>query len=133
MFGFLRDFSAASPFTNERHATFFKLGFTQGGLEEFLEKLADTLRQREWEKKATKPEPKRRMGILGIERDIRDEARRTDQQINEAFHDLKSLVEMAKPMVQLAKRISDKAAVSLLQFFLFCGTLFKFFMHCFNF
>lgn len=90
------------------------MGFTQGGLDEFLDKLMDTLRQRNWEKKAPKPEPKRRLGILGIERDIKDEARKTDKQISEAFHDLKSLVEMAKPMVQLAKKVSDRAAVILL-------------------
>lgn len=103
---------SASPFANEKRANFFKLSFTQGGLEEFLGKLTDTLRLRQWEKKMPKPEPKRRLGILGIERDLKDEARKTDQQISEAFQDLKSLVEMAKPMVQLAKKISDKAAVS---------------------
>ncbi|ODM88145.1 Vacuolar protein-sorting-associated protein 36, partial [Orchesella cincta] len=101
--------AATSPFINDTHATFFKLGFTQGGLDEFLTKVADTLRQKVWEKKAP-VEQKRRMGILGIERDIKDEFKKTDQKISEAFHDLKSLMEMAKPMVQLAKNISNRAA-----------------------
>lgn len=54
---------------------------------------------------------------MGIERDIKDEARKTDQQISEAFTDLKSLMEMAKPMVQLAKKISDKQAVVSVLYF----------------
>ncbi|CAL8139638.1 unnamed protein product [Orchesella dallaii] len=97
------------PFIKEKPTTFFKLGFTQGGLDEFITKFADILRQKTWEK-LPPAEHNRRLGILGIERDIDDEATRTEQKISEAFHDLKSLMEMAKPMVQLAKTISDKAA-----------------------
>ena len=49
-----------------------------------------------------------RSGIGGIER-----AKATDTQISKAFEDLDQLMEMAKPMVSLAKNISGKIKVRM--------------------
>lgn len=52
--------------------------------------------------------PHRGRGILGIERQIRDQEAHVDQNISEAFHDLKKLMERAKEMSATAKAIAQK-------------------------
>jgi len=47
-----------------------------------------------------------RAGIVGIERQLETNALVTQGKISEAFKDINSLIEMAKPMVQLAQKIS---------------------------
>ena len=56
-----------------------------------------------------------RSGIGGIERSMEAKAKATDTQISKAFKDLDQLMEMAKPMVSLAKSISGKIRVSRYQ------------------
>ncbi len=53
-----------------------------------------------------------RSGIGGIERQMEARAKQTDSQISKAFQDLDKLMEMAKPMVALAKNISGKIRVN---------------------
>ena len=52
-----------------------------------------------------------RSGIGGIERSMEAKAKATDTQISKAFKDLDQLMDMAKPMVSLAKNISGKIRV----------------------
>lgn len=52
--------------------------------------------------------PNRGRGILGIERQIRDQEASVDKNISEAFHDLKKLMQKAKEMSATAKSISQK-------------------------
>lgn len=56
---------------------------------------------------------KYRAGIVGIERQLEKQARDTEKNISEAFQDLNSLMEMAKPMVQLANTICNKMKASI--------------------
>jgi len=53
-------------------------------------------------------ERKYRAGIVGIEKQLEKQARDTEKNISEAFQDLNSLIEMAKPMVKLVSTISNK-------------------------
>ena len=59
------------------------------------------------------PQRKREMrsGIVGIEKALEKRAQRTDKEISKAFQDLDRLMDMAKPMVSLAKNISTKIRV----------------------
>jgi EAP30/Vps36 family. len=59
--------------------------------------------------------PKMRTGIGGIERSIAQKSKLRDTEISKAFQDLEKLMEMAKPMVSLAKSISSKIRVSIEQ------------------
>ncbi|XP_059093090.1 vacuolar protein-sorting-associated protein 36-like isoform X2 [Tigriopus californicus] len=102
--------SGASPTAN-----FVKLSFKQGGEKQFKAKLHDALEQKQWEivvrQKARGPSasmPKMRTGIGGIERSIAQKSKLRDTEISKAFQDLEKLMEMAKPMVSLAKSISSK-------------------------
>jgi ESCRT-II complex subunit VPS36 len=52
--------------------------------------------------------PNRGRGILGIERQIRDQEISVDRNISEAFHDLKQLMQKAKEMSATAKSIAQK-------------------------
>lgn len=52
--------------------------------------------------------PNRGRGILGIERQIRDQEISVDKNITEAFHDLKKLMQKAKEMSATAKSIAQK-------------------------
>lgn len=54
---------------------------------------------------------KLRSGIGGIEKSIAAKSLKTDTEISKAFQDLDKLMEMAKPMVILAKNISGKIKV----------------------
>ena len=52
--------------------------------------------------------PNRGRGILGIERQIRDQEASVDKNISDAFHDLKKLMQKAKEMSATAKSIAQK-------------------------
>ena len=55
------------------------------------------------------PQPKAiRSGIGGIEKNLAAKAKITDVQISKAFQDLDALMEMAKPIVNLANNMSKK-------------------------
>lgn len=58
------------------------------------------------------PRIKPRTGIIGIERNIQEQQRATDESINVAFQDLKKLMGMAKDMVSISKTISNKIKVT---------------------
>ncbi len=62
-----------------------------------------------------------RSGIGGIEKSLEQRAKKTDSEISKAFQDLDKLMEMAKPMVSLAKSISGKIRVRKLHTFKCCG------------
>jgi len=86
-----------------------KLGFTDGGLDTFFASLERTLSEQRWSKPLLPSAGGRyRAGIVGIERQREKEARDTTRNISEAFSDLKTLMESAKPMVALAATISTK-------------------------
>ena len=53
-----------------------------------------------------------RSGISGIEKSMAAKSKLRDTEISKAFQDLDKLMEMAKPMVSLAKSISGKIRVS---------------------
>lgn len=57
-----------------------------------------------------------RAGIVGIERQLEKQARDTEKNISEAFQDLNSLIDMAKPMVKLVTTISNKLKVCFYKF-----------------
>ena len=57
------------------------------------------------------PEIKTRTGIIGIERNLQEMQKATDQSISKAFQDLRKLMEMAKDMVSISKTISAKIRV----------------------
>lgn len=60
------------------------------------------------------PSKQYRAGIVGIERQLEKQARDTEKNISEAFQDLNSLIDMAKPMVKLVTTISNKLKVELI-------------------
>jgi hypothetical protein len=104
-------FSYQSPFQSNG-STKLKLGFTLGGMEEFFPQLEQVLADRRWEKPLVPSAGgKFRAGIVGIERQMEKDARDTTKNISEAFQDLHSLMESAKPMVQLANAIANKIKV----------------------
>ena len=54
---------------------------------------------------------KTRTGIIGIERNLQEKQKVTEQSISMAFQDLKKLMDMAKDMVAISKIISAKIRV----------------------
>jgi len=60
------------------------------------------------------PRPPIRSGLVGIERKIQKDNVVTDKKISEAFQDINSLMQTAKPMVELIHKISDIMKVSLI-------------------
>jgi ESCRT-II complex subunit VPS36 len=86
-----------------------KLTFTSGGCEEFAKMLQQVLFEKRWDRPLVPSGgAKFRPGIVGIERQLEKQVWKTEQDISEAFRDINSLIEMAKPMVQLANTISNK-------------------------
>jgi len=89
-----------------------RLAFKQGGQKQFANKLHQALAQRQWEIKIVRPVRKApvatRSGIGGIQKSMQKKLQQTDSEISKAFQDINKLVEMAKPMVGLAKSISNK-------------------------
>nr|ACO15522.1 Vacuolar protein-sorting-associated protein 36 [Caligus clemensi] len=92
-----------------------KLSFHNGGMKDFYSKLMTALTQQQWlistatqVSRKNIPAKKIRSGIGGIEKSIALRAKERDTTISKAFQDLDQLMEMAKPMVSLAKSISAK-------------------------
>ncbi|KAG8238121.1 hypothetical protein J437_LFUL012732 [Ladona fulva] len=82
----------------------------------FLHNLREVLQLKKWlvnitpnNEIAPKAAPiKIRTGIVGIERQIHEKHKETDENISKAFQDLNKLMVMAKDMVNLSKTISQK-------------------------
>merc|ERR1719431_435010 len=101
----------ARPVTKHK-ADFVKLSFRSGGQTEFFNHLHKAVTSKAWEMKRTvlaRPAKREiRAGITGIEKKMSQKARQDKADISKAFQDLDRLMEMAKPMVALAKSISTK-------------------------
>lgn len=99
-----------------------KLSGRNGIDETFIRSLSETIMARVWEVHLkignnndgaidTENAPRRiklRTGIVGIERNIQERQKQTDENINLAFKDLSKLMTMAKEMVSISKAISTK-------------------------
>ncbi|XP_033213546.1 vacuolar protein-sorting-associated protein 36 [Belonocnema kinseyi] len=104
---------------------YVKLSFKEGLDHNFVVQLTDVITKRAWESipaclpstewpqsntsdRKRLPEIKTRTGIIGIERNLKERQKATDQSISMAFQDLRKLMEMAKDMVSISKTISAK-------------------------
>jgi len=91
---------------------FIKLSFRNGGQAEFYQYMQKALQDKAWVPKAVEvrgPVKREiRAGITGIEKKMNQKAKQDNANISKAFQDLDQLMEMAKPMVRLAKNISTK-------------------------
>lgn len=107
-------------YTGESH---IKLSGRNGIEETFIQSLKFTITARVWEVRVrqignnndgaaemedTPRRIKLRTGIVGIERNIQERQKQTDENINMAFKDLNKLMTMAKEMVVISKAISTK-------------------------
>jgi ESCRT-II complex subunit VPS36 len=93
-------------------ANFVKLSGPNGISQRFIQALQETLLARIWEiseeKPDEKPRIKQRSGILGIEKNLLDKQKQSEESINVAFQDLHKLIKMAKEIVGITKSISSK-------------------------
>ncbi|KAL1124504.1 hypothetical protein AAG570_001130, partial [Ranatra chinensis] len=96
---------------------FIKLSFKDGLEGSFISALNSALERRKWQQTVIPAHPatsknvqviKPRAGIVGIERNMEERRKATDDTISAAFKDLTRLMDMAKDMVVLAKNISTK-------------------------
>lgn len=97
---------------------FIKLSGKNGMEEEFVKSLNETVMAKVWEISTNNqstpgadvksPRIKLRTGIVGIERNLQEKQKQTDDSIQLAFQDLNKLMTMAKDMVGLSKVISTK-------------------------
>ncbi|XP_023345754.1 vacuolar protein-sorting-associated protein 36-like [Eurytemora carolleeae] len=80
------------------------------GVQDLHIHLQKAIREEKWNVKQIKMPVKKeiRSGISGIEKNLQRKAEKDTQNISKAFRDLDRLMEMAKPMVGLAKSISSK-------------------------
>ncbi|XP_046394760.1 vacuolar protein-sorting-associated protein 36 [Ischnura elegans] len=93
-----------------------KIAFKEKIDSDFIALLRETLETRKWEVKpvaavqnSAKVQPiKIRTGIVGIERQIHEKHKETDESISKAFQDLSKLMVMAKDMVNISRNISQK-------------------------
>lgn len=118
-----------------------KLSFREGFSKPIPSILSDLLQKRMWDapkpnssQSTSKPLPpsiKLRSGIVGIERNLQEKQKATDESINIAFKDLDKLMTMAKDMVRLSRTISTKIKVSyhVANISVICG---KTHLHAFN-
>lgn len=97
------------------NSNFVRLALKQGGMRPLTDKLNEALRQKQWNvaprtviRPAKPAQRKLKYGIGGIENAMEQKRKQTDKQISAAFQDIDQLMEMAKPMVALAKTISGK-------------------------
>jgi len=102
---------ARLPGTSPRHHH-CKLSFRSGGHAEFFQLLSRAVADKAW---IPKPAPARapvkkemRAGITGIQKNMSKKNQQDGANISKAFQDLEVLMEMAKPMVALARNISSK-------------------------
>jgi len=102
-------------------ANFIKLSFRSGGQSQAHKHLQEAFTKKAWSvdnsnvgasgarAALSKPVKKEiRSGIGGIEKKLSQKAKQDQANISQAFQDLNKLMEMAKPMVVLAKSISVK-------------------------
>lgn len=99
-------------------ANFIKLSGRNGMDEDFVKSLNETVTAKVWVvstnnqpasgSDAKAPRIKLRTGIVGIERNLQEKQKQTDDSIQLAFQDLNKLMTMAKDMVGLSKVISTK-------------------------
>jgi len=108
---------SVSPCGNSSGSNFVRLALKQGGLRSLHDKLNEAIKQKQWNVivaprniiRPLKTGPKQlRSGIGGIKKSMEQKQKQTDLQISQAFQDIDQLMEMAKPMVKLAKTISEK-------------------------
>lgn len=95
-------------------ASFIKFSGPNGIATHFIQALNETLMARVWQiseqmaSPTSPPRIKQRSGIGGIERNIQEKHKKTDQNLTIAFQDLSKLIGMAKEMVTTSKAISLK-------------------------
>lgn len=108
------------PMDDSTGEIFIKLSGKNGIEESFMQSLNETVSARIWEASeaaqsndgksddAPPPRIKLRSGIVGIERNLQERQKQTDENITLAFKDLSKLMTMAKDMVAISKVISSK-------------------------
>lgn len=109
------------PMDDSTGEIFIKLSGKNGIEESFMQALNETVSARIWEaseaaqpsndgksEDAPPPRIKLRSGIVGIERNLQERQKQTDENITLAFKDLSKLMTMAKDMVAISKVISSK-------------------------
>lgn len=95
-------------------ASFIKFSGPNGIATNFIQALNETLMARVWQisdqmaSPTSPPRIKQRSGIGGIEKNILEKQKKTDQNLTIAFQDLSKLIGMAKEMVTTSKAISLK-------------------------
>ncbi|XP_037036984.1 vacuolar protein-sorting-associated protein 36 [Bradysia coprophila] len=104
--------------SNSSSANFIKLSGRNGMDEEFVKSLKETVSAKVWQTAVSNqtasaantkvPRIKLRTGIVGIERNLQEKQKQTDDSIQLAFQDLNKLMKMAKEMVGLSALISTK-------------------------
>lgn len=115
---------APGPMDDSTGEIFIKLSGRNGIDDEFVQSLNETIAARIWETTSQneqdvasseaddKDQPMRRIklrtGIVGIERNLQERQKQTDENITLAFQDLSKLMTMAKDMVAISKAISSK-------------------------
>ncbi|XP_031628014.1 vacuolar protein-sorting-associated protein 36 [Contarinia nasturtii] len=114
----LQSDKAPGPMDDSTGETFIKLSGRNGIEESFVQSLNETVSARIWEtsekssNNETENTPVRRIklrtGIVGIERNLQERQKQTDENITLAFKDLNKLMTMAKDMVAISKVISSK-------------------------
>jgi len=106
----------------EESEIFVKLSFRGGGHQTFLNKLQQTLQNASWKKpEESKKDDKAkaiqnqkyefdpsRAGIGGIMQSVEEKQKKTNEQLEEAFADLKQLMKNAQNLVLLAEKLSKK-------------------------
>lgn len=108
------------PMDDSTGEIFIKLSGKNGIEDSFMQSLNETVSARIWEaseaaqsndgksEDAPPPRIKLRSGIVGIERNLQERQKQTDENITLAFKDLSKLMTMAKDMVAISKVISSK-------------------------
>ena len=108
---------AISPTGSPSTDNHVRLALKQGGMRPLKDKLNEAVKQKQWNvviapRTVVRPgktgAKQLRSGIGGIKKSMEQKQKQTDMQISKAFEDIDQLMEMAKPMVKLAKTISEK-------------------------
>lgn len=108
---------SVSPTGSNLSNNHVRLALKQGGMRSLKDKLNEAITQKQWNvilapRNIVRPgnvAPKQlRSGIGGIKKSMEQKQKNTDMQITKAFEDIDQLMEMAKPMVNVAKTISEK-------------------------
>ncbi|ESN97504.1 hypothetical protein HELRODRAFT_177933 [Helobdella robusta] len=96
--------------------SFVRLSFTDGGHENFYERLNEAVMKKKWLQQPQLQPPQEssivnkasRMGIGGIERSLEMRRQERDTTISTAFEDLSNLMVKAQEMVTISKNLSNK-------------------------